>query len=136
MIRPSYPKVLVLYFGQAGNSVPDMVILHGLFCSGKIGAVLHGCLKKLSGLYVGRTGSWWSPLAASMCYQEMAEDVVSFLDDNGLQRIIFIGHSLVGKTAMKFTVQFPERILSLIMVDIETVQYKHLQKILELIEAM
>ena len=69
-------------------------------------------------------------------FQEMAEDVVSFLDDNGLQRIIFIGHSLVGKTAMKFTVQFPERILSLIMVDIETVQYKHLQKILEQIEAM
>ena len=46
-----------------------------------------------------------------MCYQEMAEDVVSFLDDNGLQRIIFMGHSLGGKTAMQFAVQFLERVL-------------------------
>ena len=67
-----------------------------------------------------------------MCYQEMAEDVVSFLDYNGLQRIIFMGHSLGSKTAM----QLPERVSSLIMVDIATVQYKHRQKILELIEAM
>ena len=71
-----------------------------------------------------------------MCYQEMAEDVVSFLDDNGLQRIIFMGHSLVGKTAMQFAVQFTERVSSLIMVDIAPVQYKHRQKILELIETM
>ena len=71
-----------------------------------------------------------------MCYQEMAEDVVSFLDGNGLQRIIFIGHSLVGKTAMQSAVQFPEKVSSLIMVDIAPVQYKHRQKILELIEAM
>ena len=68
-----------------------------------------------------------------MCYQEMAEDVVSFLDDNGLQRIIFMGHSLGGKTVMQFAVQFPERVSSLIMVDIAPVQYKHRQKILELI---
>ena len=71
-----------------------------------------------------------------MCYQEMAEDVVSFLDDNGLQRIIFMGHSLGGKTAMQFAVQFLERVSSLIMVDIAPVQYKHRQKILELIETM
>ena len=71
-----------------------------------------------------------------MCYQEMAEDVVSFLDDNGLQRIIFMGHSLGGKTAMQFAVLFLGRVSSLIMVDIAPVQYKHRQKILELIEAM
>ena len=71
-----------------------------------------------------------------MCFQEMAEDVVSFLDDNGLQRIIFMGHSLGGKTTMQFAVQFPERVSSLIMVNIAPVQYKHCQKILELIETM
>ena len=41
-----------------------------------------------------------------------------------------------GKTAMQFSVQFPERDSSLIMVDIASVQYKHSQKILELIETM
>ena len=71
-----------------------------------------------------------------MCYQEMVEDVVSFLNDNGLQRIIFMDHSLGGKTAMQFAVQFPERVSFLIMFDIASVQYKHRQKILELIETM
>ncbi len=71
-----------------------------------------------------------------MCYQQMAENVISFLDVNGLQRIIFMGHSLGGKTAMQFAVKFPERISSLIMVDIAPVQNKHRQKILELTEAM
>ena len=47
-----------------------------------------------------------------------------------------MGHSLGGKTAMQFAVQFPERVSSLIMVDIAPVQYKNRQKILELIEAM
>ena len=63
-----------------------------------------------------------------MCYQEMAEDVVSFLDDNGLQRIIFMGHSLGVKTAMQFVVQFPEKVSSLIMIDIAPVQYKNIAK--------
>ena len=62
----------------------------------------------------------------------MAEDVVSFFYDKGLQRIIFMGHSLVGKTAM----QFLERVSFLIIVYIAPVQYKHRQKILELIETM
>ena len=46
MIRLSYPKALVLYFGQVGNSGPDMVVLHGLFVQAKIGAVFYGRLKK------------------------------------------------------------------------------------------
>ena len=71
-----------------------------------------------------------------MFYQGMAEDVVSFLDVNGLQRIIFMGHSLGDKTAMQFVVQFPEKVSSLIMIDIAPVQDKHRQKILELIEAI
>ena len=35
---------------------------------------------------------------------------------------------------MQFAVKFPERVTSLIMVDIVSVQYIHRQKILELIE--
>ena len=71
-----------------------------------------------------------------MFFQEMAEDVVSFLDDNGVQKSIFIGHSLGGKTTIQFAVQLPERVSSLIMVDIAPVPNKHRQKILELTETM
>ena len=77
-----------------------------------------------------------SPHAASMCYHEMVEDVFSFLDNNGLQTVILMGYSLGGKTLIHVAVQFPERVPSLIVVVIAPVQYEHLQKPLEIIEAM
>jgi len=66
------------------------------FVQAKIGAVLHEGREKISDLYVRRTELYWLPFTALMCYQEMAGDVVSFRDANGLQRIIFTGHSLAG----------------------------------------
>ena len=66
----------------------------------------------------------------------MAEDVVCFLDNNGLERIMLLGHSMGGKTAMQVALRFPERVSRLIVVDIAPVQYEHLQKNLKLIQAM
>ena len=66
----------------------------------------------------------------------MAEDVVCFLDNNGLERIMLLGHSMGGKTAMQVALRFPERVSCLIVVDIAPVQYVHFQKILKLIWAM
>jgi len=77
-----------------------------------------------------------SPHAETMSYKEMAEDVVCFLDNNGLERIMLLGHSMGGKTAMQVALRFPERVSRLIVVDIAPVQYEHLQKNLKLIRAM
>ena len=68
----------------------------------KIGAILNGRLKKTF-----RSGRWThgiiggSPHVASMSYQGMMEDVVFFLGNNGLQRIILMGHSMGDKTTMQ-----------------------------------
>ncbi len=43
----------------------------------------------------------------TMSYKEMAEDVVCFLDNNGLERIMLLGHSMGGKTAMQVALQVP-----------------------------
>jgi len=63
--------------------------------------------------------------AETMSYKEMAEDVVCFLDNNGLERIMLLGHSMGGKTAMQVALRFPERVSCLIVVDIAPVQYEH-----------
>ena len=42
--------------------------------------------------------------------KEMAEDVVCFLDNNGLERIMLLAHSMGGKTAMHVALRFPERV--------------------------
>jgi|TARA_B110000967_G_scaffold208359_1_gene260276 esterase len=46
----------------------------------------------------------------TMSYKEMAEDVVCFLDNNGLERIMLLGHSMGGKTAMQVALRFPGRV--------------------------
>lgn len=66
----------------------------------------------------------------------MAEDVVRFFDENELENVILLGHSMGGKTAMQLALQFPDRIAALIVVDIAPVCYDHQQKQLKLIEAM
>jgi esterase len=52
-----------------------------------------------------------------MNYQLMAEDVVEFLDSQKIETATIIGHSLGGKTAMQFALQFPEHVDKLIVED-------------------
>ena len=51
-----------------------------------------------------------SPHAETISYKIMAEDVVCFLDNNGLERIKPLAHSRGGKTAMQVALRFPERV--------------------------
>ena len=71
-----------------------------------------------------------------MSYKNMTEDVVFFLDNNGLERIMPLANSMSGKTAMQVALRFPERASWLIVVDIAPVQYEYFQKNLKLIRAM
>ena len=103
----------------------------------RIGAVLRGQLSTTfkSGMPDARNYEE-SPHAETMSYKKMAEDVVCFLDNNGLERIIFLGHSMGGKTAMQVALRFSDRVSCLIVVDIAPVQYQHFQKNIKLIRAM
>ena len=92
--------------------------------------------KRLSNLDARRTESRRIAHVETMSYKEMAEDVVCFMDNNGLERIIVLGHSMGGKTAMQVALRFPERVSCLIVVDIAPVQYEHFQKNLKLIRAI
>jgi pimeloyl-ACP methyl ester carboxylesterase len=52
-----------------------------------------------------------------MNYPLMADDVVKFLDSQKIETGTLIGHSLGGKVAMQFALQFPERTEKLIVED-------------------
>ena len=69
-----------------------------------------------------------------MTYSAMVEDVVQWSNMLGLNRAIFLGHSMGGKTAMALALSAPERVSALIVVDIAPVSYSHTQ--LPLVAAM
>lgn len=56
-------------------------------------------------------------------YELMVQDLKTYIDGHKLKDIILLGHSMGGKTAMLFAVEFPELIDKLIIADISPRYY-------------
>lgn len=54
----------------------------------------------------------------------MVSDVKLFIETHGLNKVSIIGHSMGGKVAMQFALDYPHLVDKLIMVDIAPKQYK------------
>lgn len=120
-----------LHFRRLGEGKP-MVILHGLFGSADNWQSLAKQLATQFEIFlVDQRNHGRSPHSEDFSYEVMAADVYEFVRDENLQDIILVGHSMGGKTAMTFAMQFPELIQKLIVVDMGVKQYPvHHQAIL------
>jgi esterase len=112
-----------LNYKKQGTGKP-LIILHGLF----------GMLdnwqthaKKLSEKYcvynVDLRNHGHSPHSKEFTYQAMANDILELIENENLSDIVLLGHSMGGKTAMKFAQQNPEYVDTLIIVDIAPKAY-------------
>ena len=73
-----------------------------------------------------------SPHSEDFNYLLLAKDVKEYIDTKGLEKVIFIGHSMGGKTAMNAACFFPHVVGKLIVVDIAPKYYApHHQQILK-----
>ena len=113
-----------LFFKQQGEQGPPLVILHGLFGSSTNWKGIASRLAENFRVYSldGRNHGQ-SFHHSSMTYQEMADDVAHFLDQQGLDQVLLLGHSMGGKTACTFALNHPERVTKLVIVDIAPVSY-------------
>jgi pimeloyl-ACP methyl ester carboxylesterase len=64
-----------------------------------------------------------SPHVDSMSYDEMMNDVLAWLDMQGLSRVTLVGHSMGGKVAMLLACRHPAPVERLIVVDIAPKNY-------------
>jgi len=61
----------------------------------------------------------------------MADDLYEFIQQMNLVKPIIIGHSMGGKTIMKFALKYPDAFYKMVVVDISPRYYKpHHQSIL------
>ncbi len=107
-----------LYHRSYGSGHP-LIILHGLLGSSdnwQIMAKEFGSLFHTFTLDARNHGR--SPHSDEFSYRIMAEDVRNFMDLYKLQSTILLGHSMGGKTAMKFALIYPDRVEKLVVVDI------------------
>lgn len=56
-------------------------------------------------------------------YEAMITDLKAYLDQNNLDDIVLLGHSMGGKTAMLFATQYPEMVNKLLVADISPRYY-------------
>ena len=65
-------------------------------------------------------------------YSIMADDLKTYCEHHKLNEIILLGHSMGGKTAMQFAVQYPSKVSKLLVADIGPKAYpQHHQDILK-----
>lgn len=105
---------------------PPLVILHGLFGSGRNWA---GIAKKLSEnwrvLAVDLRNHGASPWDTEMNYGVMAEDVLALVEAEQLEKPVLLGHSMGGKVAMVAAMTDPAALGAMIVADIAPVSYGH-----------
>jgi len=111
---------------RAYGEGPPLVVLHGLFGSGRNWHTIAGGLAATHRVYaIDLRNHGRSPWAEPMTYSEMIDDLRLFLDEHELERASILGHSLGGKTAMLFALLYGQMVESLVVVDIAPVQYGH-----------
>lgn len=126
-----------LHYREIGEGQP-FVILHGLFGYSDNWQT-HA--KKLADYYrvilVDLRNHGHSEWNAVHSYEAMAEDVHELFQDLQLEKVILMGHSMGGKTAMRFSQLYPEVLDKLIVVDMGTKAYPmHHNDILKGLEAV
>ena len=121
----------ILHSKVFGEGKP-LIILHGLF--GMLDN-WQGLAKKFGQFFevhiVDQRNHGKSFHAAEHSYELMCEDLLQYLDSQGLDKVYLLGHSMGGKTAMFFATKYPKRVAKLVVVDIAPKYYApHHQEIL------
>jgi pimeloyl-ACP methyl ester carboxylesterase len=113
-------------FGDATASGPAIVILHGLFGSGRNWASFAKHFSKTHRvLTVDLRNHGSSPWDDEMTYPAMAEDVLELIATERLEKPVLLGHSMGGKVAMTTALSQPDVLAGLILADIAPVSYRH-----------
>lgn len=119
------PMTVTLNAETSGQG-PALFLLHGLFGSA---ANFRSVARQLSASHqvhvLDLRNHGASPWAEGMAYEQMADDLLAYLDAQGLRSAAVLGHSMGGKAAMALALRAPDRVSRLLVVDIAPVAYAH-----------
>lgn len=114
-----------LFHRQYSNAGPPLVILHGLYGNQGNWMSLARQLATDYAVYaLDARNHGQSPWADTMALDEMAADVAETMTALGLDGAHVLGHSMGGKIAMRLALLQPDRVHSLVVVDIAPVDYR------------
>ncbi len=113
-----------LNFKQFGQGDP-IIILHGLFGMLDNWQTIAKKLAEENTVFIlDQRNHGKSPHHPDFNYPILAEDLREFMEQNWIYESHIIGHSMGGKTAMQFALDYPDMVDKLIVVDIAPKKYK------------
>ena len=119
-------NLLNYQFHQAEQAVnqPTLVFIHGLFGDmNNLGIIARAFSEKYNVLRVDLRNHGQSFHSSEMNYALMAQDLYELVQALGLTKLVLIGHSMGGKTAMTFAAAYPQLVERLVVIDIAPVAY-------------
>lgn len=127
-----------LHYKTFGEGEP-LLILHGLFGSSDNWLTIGKKLAEQYKVYlIDQRNHGRSPWNNEWDYQAMSADLHEFVETHELKDFVLIGHSMGGKTAMNYAVDYtPAKIKQLVIVDIAPKPYPiHHDKIVAGLKAL
>jgi len=112
-----------LAFKKMGSGDP-LIILHGLFGSSDNWQTLGKQFAEDFSVYlVDQRNHGRSPHSDVFNYHLLAEDLNQFMEEHGIDGATLIGHSMGGKTVMRFAQLFPEKVKKIVVADMGVKAY-------------
>jgi len=126
-----------LNYKKLGTGQP-LIIIHGLFGSLDNWMTFAKTMSENHEVYlIDARNHGQSRHSYVFNIQVMADDLKEFIDENQLINSIILGHSMGGKIAMQFAINYPSKIDKLIVVDIAPKAYPvHHELIIEGLQAL
>lgn len=127
-----------LFYRKYGSGQP-LIILHGLFGQSDNWNTLAKQFSEngFEVFIVDLRNHGLSPHSNDWNYKVMSEDVLELMNENNLQNVVLLGHSMGGKVAMQFAIDNASFLDKLIVVDISPKYYPlHHQSVLEALQAI
>ena len=107
-----------------GADKPPMIVLHGLLGSARNWQTAGRDLAEHYHVFaLDARNHGKSPQAPLMTYDAMVGDILAWMDAKGIARAVLVGHSMGGKTAMRFACLYAKRVERLVVVDIAPKDY-------------
>lgn len=124
-------------YGETKSGIP-LLVFHGLFGMldnwGSFG-------KEMGELFpthlVDLRNHGKSFHSENMSHDDLADDILRYMELHGLEKANLLGHSLGGKAVMQFAIKYPEKVEKLIVVDITPKAYPpHHQGIIKALQSV
>ncbi|MBN2637716.1 MAG: alpha/beta fold hydrolase [Bacteroidales bacterium] len=128
-----------LFFRKYGDpgSYP-LIILHGLFglSDNWVTYARRIAMEGFEVYVIDQRNHGQSPHSPVFNYLTLTSDLTDFIEDHEIKNPILLGHSMGGKVAMRYTLENPDLVKRLIVVDIGIKAYPPRQQHIEIIKAM